>query len=277
MTSSPRVGSGFQLLLAGLLNGQRLFGLAHQLLADVRAVLCQGLGDLGLADAVQVADRPVELLQRVLGSSAVAIRLLLLGAAVRVACPRHSEPPCRLPLAGLRLRLRLCLLRRLGGLLGGVEPPSSLSPHHRWTAMRTERMHQVGSTTCRTPVAAVRADLDGRWAAVLLLLLLIALVFAVIVALVFQVFVVGGLRAVVAALVVVALVVVPFVVVGLLFVLRLSFVLRFLVFRLLVFRLFVLVLLFLLVLVLELLRQLVLDPAVLGEAVANTVCDTAEV
>src|SRR3954468_11492764 len=48
--------------LARLLDGQRLLAFAHQALTDVRPVLRQGARDLDLADAVQIADRPVELL-----------------------------------------------------------------------------------------------------------------------------------------------------------------------------------------------------------------------
>src|SRR4051794_33064354 len=59
--------------LVGLLRGQRFFRSVHQLLADERAVLGQSAGDSGLPIAVQVADRPVELLERVLGRFPVAV------------------------------------------------------------------------------------------------------------------------------------------------------------------------------------------------------------
>jgi hypothetical protein len=42
------------------------------------AVRRQGARDLHLADAAQVADRPVELLERVVGCLAIAVRLVLL-------------------------------------------------------------------------------------------------------------------------------------------------------------------------------------------------------
>src|SRR4051812_31167417 len=61
--------------LVGFLRGQRFFRLVHQLLTDERAVLGQSTCDIGLVDAVQVADRPVELLERVLGSFPVAVDL----------------------------------------------------------------------------------------------------------------------------------------------------------------------------------------------------------
>src|SRR3954471_1324155 len=66
------------LLFAGLLAWQRLLRAAHELLADVGAVLRQRPGDVRLANAVQVADRPVELLEGVLRGLAVAVGLLLL-------------------------------------------------------------------------------------------------------------------------------------------------------------------------------------------------------
>src|SRR4051812_23051222 len=92
MSSSP-IGCS---CLAGLLGGQRLFFVsAHQALADDRAVLRQRLGDLGLADAVEVADRPVELLEGVLRRHAIAVGLLLLRmiCVLRVlALARHGAP-----------------------------------------------------------------------------------------------------------------------------------------------------------------------------------------
>src|SRR5690348_3992987 len=70
--------------LARLLGRQGLLGLAEELAADVRPVLGKRLGDPRLADPVQVADRPVELLQRVLGRAAVAVGLVAgRGAPVR--------------------------------------------------------------------------------------------------------------------------------------------------------------------------------------------------
>src|SRR4051812_44954974 len=85
-------------LLAGLLGRQGLLRLLHQAAPDEGAVLRQGLGDVGLADPVQVADRPVELLQRVLRRAPVAIGLVLL--AVRLAVVTgHLDPPCRLAAA----------------------------------------------------------------------------------------------------------------------------------------------------------------------------------
>src|SRR5215216_2465207 len=65
--------------LAGRLGRHGLLGSAHQLSADVRPVLCQRPRDAGLANAVQVADHPIELLERVLRRLAVAVGLLLLG------------------------------------------------------------------------------------------------------------------------------------------------------------------------------------------------------
>src|SRR4051794_31649519 len=52
--------------LVGVLRGQAFVVLAHQTAPDVGTVLCERLRDLGLLDPVQVADRPVELLQGVL-------------------------------------------------------------------------------------------------------------------------------------------------------------------------------------------------------------------
>src|SRR4051794_37123595 len=65
--------------LVGLLIGERLLRTAEQARTDVRPVLGKCLRDLRLSDPVQVADRPVELLQRVLRGAAV---LLLVAAAV---------------------------------------------------------------------------------------------------------------------------------------------------------------------------------------------------
>src|SRR3954447_1965634 len=61
--------------LVGFLRGQRLLRSVHQPLTDERAGLGKSGCDVGLAGAVQVADRPVELLERVLGSSPVAVDL----------------------------------------------------------------------------------------------------------------------------------------------------------------------------------------------------------
>src|SRR3954454_12011819 len=93
MASSVRVvclGSG----LAGLLVGQWLFRAVHEPPADERPVLGQRLGDVRLVDAVEVADRPVELLQGVLGGLAVLLRvgLHVLGTLLVVPA-RHADPP----------------------------------------------------------------------------------------------------------------------------------------------------------------------------------------
>src|SRR5436305_1054002 len=49
--------------------------LAHQVLPDICPVSSQRLRNPDLVDAVQVADRPIELLQGILRRSAVAVRL----------------------------------------------------------------------------------------------------------------------------------------------------------------------------------------------------------
>src|SRR4051795_3801888 len=74
ISGSPPVGGGLGLVRS--LVRCRLLAPAHQGLPDVRAVLGQGPRNLGLANAVQVADRPVELLQGVLGGAAVTLGLV---------------------------------------------------------------------------------------------------------------------------------------------------------------------------------------------------------
>src|SRR5947207_2721402 len=100
-------GSG----LAGLFCRQRFLGLAEHPAADVGPVLGQCPGDLGLADPVQVADRPVELPQRVLGRAAV--HLLVAACAVR---PRGGAAAAAggTATAGLGLRHGLPPAARLG-------------------------------------------------------------------------------------------------------------------------------------------------------------------
>ena len=54
----------------------RLGGLLHQMALDVGAVLRKLCRDLGLADAVQITDAPVELLQSILCCLSVALALV---------------------------------------------------------------------------------------------------------------------------------------------------------------------------------------------------------
>ena len=49
-----------------------------QLSSDLRTVPGEGPRDLGLMDALEVSDQPVELIQRLLGRSPIALRLPLL-------------------------------------------------------------------------------------------------------------------------------------------------------------------------------------------------------
>src|SRR5215212_8696269 len=73
---------------------------------DVRAVLCQCPRYLELANAVQVTDHPIELLEGVLRRLAVAVGLLLLrvvGVLLVTVSFGHRVLPRRLPAAGLRL------------------------------------------------------------------------------------------------------------------------------------------------------------------------------
>src|SRR4051794_2544091 len=105
MSPSPQP----RLRFARLLAWQRLLRAAHELLADVGAVLRQRLGDVRLADAVQVADRPVELLEGVLRRFAVAIGLLLLGVVrvfLVVLCHQFLRTGYLLPAPDLRLDRR---------------------------------------------------------------------------------------------------------------------------------------------------------------------------
>src|SRR5437764_6021620 len=55
---------------------------AHQAPPDVGAVSRQRLGDVRLADAVEVSDRPIELLQRILRRDPIALRALVGSIAV---------------------------------------------------------------------------------------------------------------------------------------------------------------------------------------------------
>src|SRR3954471_15959971 len=63
----------------GLLVGQGLLALAQQAPPDEGPVLGERLRDLDLADPVEVADRPIQLLEGVVGGLLVAIGLVLLG------------------------------------------------------------------------------------------------------------------------------------------------------------------------------------------------------
>src|SRR3954451_17427183 len=95
ITSPPRLEARLPSRLAGLLTRQRLLRPAHQAAANVRAVLCQRLRDLCLANAVEVADRPVELLQGVRRGAPVAVRFFLLRGSSLAVVLSHSQPPRR--------------------------------------------------------------------------------------------------------------------------------------------------------------------------------------
>src|SRR5215212_3943230 len=91
MTSARPLGRGvvamdmrvlLLLLLVGLLGRQGLLRLAHQLAADVGAVLRERARNVDLVDPVQVPDGPVELLERVLGGPPVAVGLTLFAVGV---------------------------------------------------------------------------------------------------------------------------------------------------------------------------------------------------
>jgi hypothetical protein len=87
---SAAVNAARQSLLSGLRRGQRFLWLPHELRADEAAIARQRAADLDLLDAVQVADAPIELLERVFGRSPVALGFVVAGLPVsflgRVAC-----------------------------------------------------------------------------------------------------------------------------------------------------------------------------------------------
>src|SRR3954453_12555089 len=78
---------GLLLGFLGLLVGQGLLALAQQAPPDEGPVLGERLRDLDLADPVQVPDRPIQLLEGIVGRLLVAIGLALLGVALVGAGP----------------------------------------------------------------------------------------------------------------------------------------------------------------------------------------------
>src|SRR5215210_5710839 len=85
--------------------GQRLLAALEQIAANVVAVAGERPGDLHLADAVEVADAPVELLQRVLGRLPVARCFIAQTIVLHFAHSRSflSSPPSRMSSATRRL------------------------------------------------------------------------------------------------------------------------------------------------------------------------------
>src|SRR5689334_10457067 len=127
MRSSP---AGWRSGLVGLGRRIRLRVLTEQARSDVRTVLCERPRDPGLADPVQVADRPIQLLQRVLGGAAVELLVLAraVGHPTRATTRRAAAAAATAgaPAAGPRLgrchRLPPARgLGRLGRAFGGVE------------------------------------------------------------------------------------------------------------------------------------------------------------
>src|SRR3954454_16816818 len=112
-----------QLGLSGFLGplvGQGLLALAQQAPPDEGPVLGERLRDLDLADPVQVPDRPIQLLEGVVGRLPVAIGLVLLAVLPFGAGPALPGTGPALPGGGAALRHRFLLSPLLSGACLGV-------------------------------------------------------------------------------------------------------------------------------------------------------------